>query len=55
MAWMDGEYDVSDGIGTAVSWLVQEVMEKQRDGRVYICIEGGEITIREPEVKKVKP
>ena len=54
MAWMSGEYEVSEGIAGAVKWIVEEVMEKQKNGRVRICIEGcfdgqGSITITEPE------
>ena len=49
MAWMAGEYEVSEGISGAVKWLVEEVMEKQRGGRVRICIEGGDVIITEPK------
>ena len=59
MAWMNGEYDVSEGISTAVAWIVEEVMAKQKNGKVHINIEGcfdgcGSVTISEPKLDSEK-
>ena len=56
MAWMHGEYEVSEAVGQAVKWLVEEIMEKQRDGRVHVSVDGNYVEIKEPEsaVKKEK-
>jgi len=49
MAWMYGEYDVDEAVGEAVKWLVGGIMAKQKNGRVYISIDGDYVEIKEPE------